>query len=194
MSVVPSEIPWTHLPSWMTEEEAQEWNQKINNLVIWEQPLVKVYGKQYLVPRKTSFLSESNIKYTYSGLTHIGNGWPEWFLPLLKQVSIESDAKFNGCLINLYRDGKDRMGWHSDDEPEIDASKPITSLSFGTQRDFCLKHRFENFRESLPLANGDLLIMHPNCQKHWLHSIPIRKKVNQPRINITFRCYKNTYI
>ena len=76
-----------------------------------------------------------------------------------------------------------------DDEKEIDDSKPIASLSFGVSRDFCFKHRSQNFREALCLNHGDLLIMHPDCQKEWLHSVPTRKGITGQRINLTFRCY-----
>ena len=82
------------------------------------------------------------------------------------------------------------MGWHSDNENELDLSKPIASLSFGAPRDFYLRHRSKNARQLLTLKTGDLLIMHPDCQKEWMHSIPARRKVLTPRVNLTFRCYK----
>ena len=89
-----------------------------------------------------------------------------------------SGTSFNGCLLNLYRHGEDRMGWHADDELEIDQQQPIASLSLGATRDFCLRHRLDQQRRaSLPLADGDLLIMHPGCQQIWMRRVPIRKRI-----------------
>ena len=134
------ETPWEFIPGWMQSNEADKWKKEIYRTLNWEQPKVKVYGKDYLVPRKTVFLGEKGIKYSYSGLIHKANGWPEWFYPLLVKVSIASNCNFNGCLVNLYRNGRDKMGWHSDNEKELNQSKPITSLSLGTSRDFYVKH------------------------------------------------------
>ena len=83
------------------------------------------------------------------------------------------------------------MGWHADDEPELDNFKTISSLSLGSTRDFVLKHQTKKIKEVLSLKSGDLLIMHPNCQRDWVHSIPTRKGIIDKRINLTFRCYKS---
>ena len=40
------------------------------------------------------------------------------------------------------------MGWHSDNERELDSSKPIASLSLGAARDFFFRHRTEDLKES----------------------------------------------
>ena len=128
------------------------------------------------------------MRYRYSGTQHIGSGWPEWFEPLLKDVN-RMPREFNGCLLNLYRHGEDRMGWHADDEPEIDQHSPIASLSLGASRDFQLRHRHDKGQQtvSINLADGDLLIMEPGCQPNWHHSIPQRRRIRTMRINLTFR-------
>ena len=86
----------------------------------------------------------------------MGNGWPNWFVPLLENVGNTCGIKFNGCLINLYRDGNDCMGWHSDNEKELDSEKSIASLSLGSSRDFLFKNILTFQRERLLLNNGDL--------------------------------------
>ena len=181
--------PWTFIPSWLSTIDSQLWQNRIYENLRWQRPLVKVYGSSYVVPRKIAFLAEKNICYKYSGLVHYGIGWPDWFSPLLEKVAHACNTNFNGCLINLYRNGNDRMGMHADDEIEIDSTKPIASLSFGAARDFIFKHRNGNIREVLSLKDGDLLIMHPTCQESWLHSVPIRKNIINARINLTFRSY-----
>ncbi len=81
------------------------------------------------------------------------------------------------------------MGWHSDNEKELDPQKSIASLSLGSTRDFILKHKQKTLKEKLTLGNGDLLIMYPECQRDWIHSIPKRRKIIENRINLTFRTY-----
>lgn len=179
---------WSLYPGWLSANDAKRWQQLLAHDIPWEQPLVQVFGKYHRVPRKTIFLAEQGLRYRYSGAIHVGDGWPEWFLPLLDQVNHTAQAQFNGCLLNLYRDGDDRMGWHADDEAEIDQSQPIASLSLGSTRDFLFRHRSDpTKRAAIPLADGDLLIMHPGCQGQWMHSVPQRRKVKTMRINLTFR-------
>ena len=182
--------PWTFSPSWMSSDDSQSWQAQINSRLVWSRPVISVYGSSHVVPRKTSFLAEENISYRYSGIVHYGNGWPDWFHPLLEKINSTCAVNFNGCLINLYRNGKDCMGWHADNEPELDAAKPIASLSLGEQRDFVFKHRTKALKDLLKLNSGDLLIMHPGCQNEWIHSLPRRNKIIKSRINLTFRCYK----
>ena len=182
--------PWTLLSGWLPAATAAQWRDLLAERLNWQQPVVQVYGRRHPVPRMTVFLAAEGLHYRYSGTRHRGEGWPQWFLPLLRSVNEASGTSFNGCLLNLYRHGEDRMGWHADDEPEIDQQQPIASLSLGATRDFCLRHRRDQQRRaSLPLADGDLLIMHPGCQQIWMHGVPIRKRIKTPRINLTFRCF-----
>jgi alkylated DNA repair dioxygenase AlkB len=156
----------------------------------WQQPVVQVYGRQHAVPRLTGFLATEGLRYRYSGTTHCGEGWPTWFELLRQQVNEACGTSFNGCLLNLYRNGEDRMGWHADDEQEIDQTRPIASLSLGATRDFCLRHRQDPMRrETLVLADGDLLVMHPGCQQQWMHGVPSRRRIRTSRVNLTFRCF-----
>ncbi len=182
-------VPYKIITSWLDSPEALIWKKKIIDNIHWEKPIVKVFSKSYPVPRLTTFLSTRNITYIYSGFKHIGSGWPEWFYPLLDKVRDSCGVNFNGCLINLYRDGRDRMGWHSDNEKELNHEKPIASLSLGSSRDFLFKHKKQPIKESITLSNGDLLIMQPKCQSDWIHSLPSRKRVKDARVNLTFRCY-----
>jgi len=179
--------PWTFWDGWLNQDEAKAWKMILLEKVLWEEMTITVYGKKHLTPRLSAFLGEEGISYRYSGVVHRANGFPTWFLPLLNKVNTSSQIIFNGCLLHLYRDGIDCMGWHADDEKEIDPNSPISSLSLGAKRDFIFKNRRSLQKEILNLDNGDLLLMHPNCQKDWLHSLPVRKRINKPRINLTFR-------
>ncbi len=178
------------IPGWLNESKANLFLNKLLKNISWDQPKVSVYGKTFLVPRFTSFLANKKIIYSYSGVNHIGEGFPSWFIPLLINVQEYCDTKFNGCLINLYRNGNDCMGWHADNERELDHGACIASLSLGVRRDFLLKNKISSKKSILSLGNGDLLIMNPGCQEDWIHSIPKRRRVKELRINLTFRKYK----
>ena len=183
------DIPVIIIRKWIDFENANQLTQKLINNITWEQPKARVYGKYFLVPRLTSFLALKGVAYRYSGIEHTGEGWPSWFVPVLNDVQDYCDVDFNGCLLNLYRNGDDCMGWHADNEKVIDASKPIASISLGAKRDFLLRNIISLDKYSFALDNGDLFIMKEECQRSWVHSIPKRRKVKNPRINLTFRKY-----
>jgi len=91
-------------------------------------------------------------------------------------------------LANLYRDGRDCMGWHSDDEPELGARPLIASLSLGATRRFALRHRRDPSRRLvLELPAGSLLLMRGQTQARWRHALPRTARPVGPRINLTFR-------
>ena len=94
--------PWQLIPSWLTKSQSDYWMVKLQNSLNWYRPIVTLYGKKHIVPRMSFFLADSDISYTYSGVRHFGEGWPEWFRPLLEQVRSTSHVHFNGCLLNFY--------------------------------------------------------------------------------------------
>ena len=181
---------WTLQSQWLPPANCQRWMERCMEHINWEQTDVRVYGRWHKVPRLTAFLADQSVSYRYSGALHSGSGWPSWFQPLLDQVTKQCCAPFNGCLFNLYRNGEDRMGWHADDEPEIDTSFPIASLSFGATRDLQFRHRKTGQRLDVRLADGDLLLMDPECQSLWMHGLPKRRRISAPRLNLTFRVFR----
>ena len=106
----------------------------------------------------------------------------------IKQLATSyTGSNYNACLLNLYHDGEEGMGWHSDDEKEIIPNSSIASLSFGAERKFAIKHKGTKETHSILLESGSLFEMLGSFQKHWLHSMPKSKKIIAPRINLTFR-------
>ena len=65
------------------------------------------------------------------------------------------------------------------------------SLSLGSSRDLQFRHRLSGARCDLTLEDGDLLLMDPDCQKLWMHGLPVRKRVKAPRLNLTFRVFRS---
>jgi len=159
--------------------------------VPWQQEQITLWGKTHPLPRLTCWMADPGCAYTYSGLRNLPRPWTAAVARLRAMVEAEAGCRFNSLLLNLYRDGSDRMGWHADDEPELDPQAPIASLSLGATRSFQLRPRRtspgERQRLSLELGDGDLLLMDPPTQRHWLHQLPARRRVLEPRLNLTFR-------
>lgn len=155
--------------------------------VPWQQDDIVMYGKKMPIPRLQAWFGDINADYGYSGITLTTLPW----LPALKQLKTEIEHKtqstFNAALVNLYRDGNDTVGWHSDDEPELGLQPTIASISLGETREFQLKHKVSKEKLSIRLTSGSLLVMSGNTQHCWQHCVPRSKRVQSPRINITFR-------
>ena len=177
-----------YYPKFYSSEEASEYFEILKNKTDWQQDDIKLFGKIYKQPRLTALYGSNDKPYSYSGITM----FPKPFTPTLKKIKHkiedECEIKFTSVLLNLYRDGTDSNGWHSDDEKELGPNPTIASLSLGTQRKFQLKHKQDkSLRFNIILEHGSLLIMKGETQHYWLHQIPKSKKINDPRINLTFR-------
>jgi alkylated DNA repair dioxygenase AlkB len=135
-------------------------------------------------------MGDPGCHYRYSGLLETPLPWSEPLLNLRRQVEAHLGVAFNSLLLNRYRHGQDRMGWHADDEPELAPNHPIASLSLGATRTLRFRPRpggpgGEPF--GMELHHGDLLVMHPPTQIHWHHALPPRQRVREERLNLTFR-------
>jgi alkylated DNA repair dioxygenase AlkB len=151
----------------------------------WRAETVRVFGKRHLQPRLTAW--HGDAAYTYSGLTLT----PLPFSPLLQAIraAVESATghRFNSVLLNYYRGGRDSMGMHSDDEPELGPAPAIASLSLGATRTFILRHKQTKQTLKLDLPGGSLLLMAGTLQQNWLHGINKTARPVGPRLNLTFR-------
>ena len=178
-------------PAW--HPDADRLLRTLLDQVPWRQESIRLFGRTHPLPRLTCWMADPGCAYRYSGLWQHPAPW----LPELNQLRLQLGERcghpLNSLLLNLYRDGGDAMGCHADDEPELDSSASIVSLSLGAARTlrFKPKPRSSLARESRPVAlelgHGDLLVMDPPTQEHWLHELPRRRRVQQPRINLTFR-------
>ena len=160
----------------------------------WVQNKIKFYGKESLVPRLESWHGDEGISYTYSGIKMDAKPWTKNLLMIKESIEPIAQTTFNSVVINYYRDGKDRVAWHSDDEKELGKNPVIASVSLGAERKFKLRHKKykENkLQHEVFLQNGSLLLMSGSTQHHWLHEIPRTAKPIGPRINLTFRVIKN---
>ncbi|MYD46695.1 MAG: alpha-ketoglutarate-dependent dioxygenase AlkB [Gammaproteobacteria bacterium] len=156
--------------------------------IVWAQDHVKLFGKSMPVPRVSAWFSSINASYKYSGLVHRPQEMPDFVSELLCEVVMRTGIDFNSILVNLYRDGTQSMGWHADDEPELGPEVTIASLSVGAVRELRLRHRHDkSLRVTTSLAHGSLLMMYPPLQEYWLHELPKRRSITEPRVNFSFR-------
>ena len=151
----------------------------------WRQDSIVLFGKQHLQPRLTAWYGDAS--YTYSGLRLDPLPWTPLLAELRAAVEAACGCRFNSVLLNYYRNERDSMGMHSDDEPELGPDPVIASLSFGATRPFVLRHKRNKQTHKIDLQDGSLLLMSNGLQSNWLHGIHKSTRPLGERINLTFR-------
>ncbi len=173
-------------PGWVPPDEADRWFEGLLHETPWTQPSTRVYGRTVPVPRRLAWYGDA--AYGYSGLAHVPQPWTPLLAEIRARIEAACGQPFNGLLVNLYRDGQDRMGWHSDDEPVLGRDPTIASLNLGGSRRFDLRRRgTHRIAHSVELDHGSLLVMAGGTQHHWQHQIARTARPSAPRINLTFR-------
>jgi len=155
----------------------------------WRQDKIKMFGKLIDQPRLTAFYGDNNKSYSYSGILMTPIAWNEDLLFIKNRIEKFSNVHFTSVLLNYYRNGKDSMGWHADDEKELGKNPVIGSVSFGETRNFQMKHKLQKElkKVEIPLSDGAFLLMKGDTQHFWQHQIPKTSKELGSRINLTFR-------
>jgi alkylated DNA repair dioxygenase AlkB len=176
-----------YVPDFYEKEIADQLFNAFYHTINWQQGEIKLFGKKYLTPRLEAFYAEENKSYGYSGQRLVTSSFTKELKQIKDIIELKLSIQLNSVLINLYRDGNDSNGWHADDEPELGRNPIIASLSLGASRRFDLKHSTTKEKLSLELEPGSLLVMGGELQHHWKHQVAKTKKVNDPRINLTFR-------
>jgi len=168
--------------------EADELLSLLRTRIDWQQENIVIFGERRRVPRLVAWHGDPGTAYTYSGTAHEPLPW----IPELQRVRHRAEEltgyRYNSVLLNLYRDGRDGMGWHADDEPELGREPVIASVSRGATRRFKLRHCRSRFAAStLDLAHGDLLLMAGQTQHAYVHAVPKTARLVGERVNLTFR-------
>jgi len=176
-------------PNWMDLPKADDLLGELRASVGWSQGTIVLFGREVQEPRLTAWYGD--VDYTYSGRTMKAAPWPPVLATLRSRVQAAVSVPLNTVLLNLYRDGKDSMGMHSDDEPELGRDPIIASVSLGAPRKFVLEPKRKSARRNgsyaLVLSHGSLLVMAGSCQHHYRHGVPKEAKCRGERINLTFR-------
>ena len=170
-----------------TAAEADHYTDKLLNEIDWRNDQSFIYGKLITTKRKVGWYGDEAFDYTYSKTTKKALPFTKELLAIKKITEYKTGEQYNSCLLNLYHNGDEGMGWHSDAEKELKKNGAIASLSFGAERKFLFRHKQDKETISVLLENGSLLLMHGTTQSYWLHRMPPTKKITTPRINLTFR-------
>lgn len=153
----------------------------------WQQQTIRMFGRTVNVPRLTAWHGDPGATYTYSGIRHEPADWTPALLELRDIAQKACGVVFNSALLNLYRNGRDFVSWHADDEPELGPC--IASVSLGGTRVMRFKPRVKGATDQtvLSLQHGSLLIMRGETQANYLHTVPRAVRSVGERINVTFR-------
>ena len=181
------DIPDASLKLWehfFSREESDHFYETLMRETPWKQEEITVYDKTHLTPRMM----------VWFGKRRPGSTSPELPLtPTLERIKEKIEAttgiRFTSVLVNLYRDGKDGVGWHRDKDRELGPKPVVASVSFGETRPFEIRHKFNKAIEKIriPLNHGSFLLMAGTMQHFWEHQVPKTAKPIRPRINLTFR-------
>lgn len=175
-------------PCWMAAGDADALAEALHLDAEWEVHRLRLFGRWVDSPRLSCWIGDADARYRYSGALFEPRPWPTALLRVRQQLQEATGARFNSVLANLYRNGQDAMGWHSDDEAELGRNPLIASLSLGATRKFALRHRTDPAcKLALQLGHGSLLIMAGDTQRNYRHALPRTARPVGARINLTFR-------
>jgi alkylated DNA repair dioxygenase AlkB len=173
-------------PSFLEPEDADELLARLRAEIAWAQGHVVLFGKSIPEPRLTAWYGP--FDYAYSGRRLNAAPFLDPIAELCERIERASGERFNSVLLNRYRDGKDSVGYHSDDEPELGIDPVVASVSLGVARRFVLRpKRGSAAARSFELGHGHLLLMAGRCQAEYRHALPKQPRVGGERINLTFR-------
>ncbi len=158
----------------------------------WQQQRIRLFGREQLTPRLAAWYGDAGARYRYSGLDLEPLPWLAPLQALRERLQAELGAPFNSVLLNWYRDGRDSMGLHADDEPELGEQPVIAAVTLGAERPLVFRPRDRHLKPlRLNLADGSLLVMAGDCQRHWRHELPKSRRPLAGRISLTYRQVRN---
>lgn len=177
----------------LTTEQSEKYLRYFLQHLAWQPDEVFLHGQHYVTERKVVWYGDDHYQYRYSGNLKQAHEWNAGLFRLKQHIEHVVGHAFNSCLANLYADGTQAVGWHSDDEPSLvssaDGETVIASLSFGATRKMSFKHKTQLSKVDLNLQSGQLIVMRGATQRYWKHCISKTSKVIEPRINLTFRYF-----
>ncbi|NUY81924.1 alpha-ketoglutarate-dependent dioxygenase AlkB [Flavobacterium sp. MAH-1] len=174
--------------AFFTKEEADFYYDILLNQTPWREFEMEIYDKTVKVPRMVAWYEDKEN----SGAAPDALEWTPALLEIRKRVEENTGVKFNSVLLNLYRNGRDGVSWHSDREYTIGKDPTIASVTFGETRMFRLRHKVRKDipQVEIPLHHGSFLLMSGTTNTYWQHEVPKTARKVLPRINLTFRIAK----
>lgn len=182
---------YQHVSNFLSEKESTYLFDRLVQETPWTQ--VKYYKPErgYVITPRLTWVAGFHQKNLYTlnieGKAYTPNPIPSWLVELQSAIENHLDAKYNYLLFSLYRDEKDSITYHSDDETFLGYNPNIASITVGASRDFKLKNKHTKEVQSFTLNHGDLFVMKDDCQRNYAHAILKQNTKVEPRISITFR-------
>jgi alkylated DNA repair dioxygenase AlkB len=189
-NILPKDGEVLFFPNFFNKVESDRLFKSLIANILWQQDQIKFYGKMIDLPRLTAWYGDNDKPYTYSGIPMKPHSWTPDLLEIKNKIEKEAKVNFTSVLLNLYRDGKDSVAWHCDDEPELGRNPVIGSVSFGATRTFKFRHLQDKTVVKVELTHGSFVLMQGETQHKWEHEIPKTSKILTPRVNLTFRVIK----
>jgi nicotinamidase-related amidase/alkylated DNA repair dioxygenase AlkB/glutathione S-transferase len=185
--------------------------ERIQAEVDWQ----KMYHLSGLVPRLIAVQGQPQPDGTIPIYRHPADESPPFkpFTPAVDEVRMAVEQilghPLNHVLIQLYRDGQDRISEHSDKTLDIARGSFICNVSLGAERVMVLRTKtsasdpkdgMESGRatQRVPLPHNSLFVLGPKTNMRWLHGIRADKRPEATksieeqayggqRISLTFR-------
>jgi alkylated DNA repair dioxygenase AlkB len=185
----------------LNEAQSSQYLRYFLQHLAWQPDEVVLHGQRYITERKVVWYGDEHYQYRYSGSLKQAQAWNPGLYRLKQHIEQLAGHPFNSCLANLYENGRQAVGWHSDDEPSLLPREGheslhaalnetvIASLSFGATRKMRFQHKFQPHQADILLQSGQLIVMRGQTQQYWKHCIAKSAKIVQPRINLTFRYF-----
>lgn len=181
------QISLDYYPRFFSDEVADKYLKDFMDRIEWREEHYVLYGKMVKAPRLMAWYGDTHATYYYSGIQHQPNLWIAPLTEIRNALESKFNCSFNSVLANLYRNGQDSMGWHADNEPELGKNPIIASVSFGSERQFYLRHNSQKSILKMLLQHASVLLMQGETQYFWKHALPKSSQIHSPRINLTFR-------
>ncbi len=151
----------------------------------WEEQRFTIYGRTMPMPRLVAMYGP--VGYRYSGVAHPPRPLSPRLEVIRRRVENVTGHPFNSVLANLYRDGRDSVGWHRDSDYAHGGQPDIASVSFGATRRLEMRDRPGRARAAVDLESGSLLLLTGDAVARWWHRVPKTSRPVGPRVNLTFR-------
>ncbi len=171
----------------LSKVEADYYFERLFTTIDWRQDEAVIFGKHIFTKRKVAWYGDKPFDYRYSNTSKQALRWTQELQVLKKLAEEKTKETYNSCLMNLYHSGEEGMAWHSDGEKDLKRNGAIASITLGAERRFGFKHKKTGQKVMMTLEHGSLMVMKGETQTFWLHRLPPTKKIQQPRINLTFR-------
>lgn len=173
------------IDGFIAKEESDRYYHAFLHNTPWREYEMEIYDRTVAAPRRIAWYEDK----ANAGADPDGPDWTPELLAVRKKVEEETGLQFNAVLLNLYRNGKDGVAWHSDRTDKSGPDPVIASVSFGETRLFRLRHKYRKDigQVEIPLCHGSFLLMAGTTNSCWQHQVPKTAKDILPRINLTFR-------